>query len=573
MINLRNPREYIETFLRIRTKDGQEIKLTLKPAQLKLYAAVKAQADAGKPVRVIVLKARQMGFSTLISALLFHACATQENRAGLFLAHVSEATANLHAMHKRFFDGLPARIRPMRAASNATELKFENPTKNTEDKKRQPGLRSRLRCATAGGSGVGRSDTLQYVHASEFAFWPDGITTKADILTGILQAVPALPGTMVFIESTAKGYDEFHRLWEDAVEGRSDFVPVFFPWFEEPDYRRPVPPGTVWTQEERDIQTQFGLCEEQLAWRRWSIQNNCGGDLEKFHQEYPATPEEAFIASGSCWFQLHAVQARLAELQKHPVQGQRRGSFDYTVRYDAALQDVTLENVRFVDNPQGAVTIFRQPEPGAPYVLGGDTAGEGSDWFGAYVIDNRDCSMCAVLHQKYDEKSYALQVFCLGQYFNQALVGLEVNFSTYPTRKLEQMGYKKLYVREHPDTYKGTHKSAFGYRTDGVTRPAMLAECREIFEAKPEAVCHEALLREMLTFVKDKNGRPAALEGEHDDLVMSWAITLKIRIQQRTTTEPPKGKRVAWTKDMWEDWNHADAAEREELTRMWGRPY
>ena len=197
-MNLRNAREYIEKLLWIRTKEGDETRLVLKPAQRKLYEAVKQQVEAGKPVRIIVLKARQMGFSTLISGLIFHACATQENRNALLVAHVADATANLHQMHLRFFDRLPPRLRPMRAGSNVMGIVFANPSKDPAERAREPGLRSRIRCATAGGKGVGRSDTLQYVHASEYAFWPDGINTKSDTLLGILQAVPALPGTMVF---------------------------------------------------------------------------------------------------------------------------------------------------------------------------------------------------------------------------------------------------------------------------------------------------------------------------------------------------------------------------------------
>ena len=572
MINPRNPREYIESFLRIRTKDGQEVPLRLKPAQLKLYAAVKKQADAGKPVRVIVLKARQMGFSTLISALIFHGAATQENRAGLFMAHVSEATANLHAMHKRFYDGLPEPVRPMRAASNATELRFENPSKDPAEKAKDPGLRSKLRCATAGGSGVGRSDTLQFVHCSEFAFWPDGLAqSKAETLNGILQAVPALPGTMVFIESTANGYDEFQRMWEDACAGRSDFVPVFFAWFEEPGYRMAVPPGTVWTREERAIQKRFGLDDEQLAWRRWAIQNNCGGSLELFHQEYPATPEEAFIASGSCWFDKELAIERLRALREDPPT-YRRGSFVYEKVYDEALRDMTITDVRWQEDPEGPVWIYREPEQGVPYVLGGDTAGEGSDWFSGFVIDNTSAQMCAVVHKAFDEAAYAEQIFCLGQFYNTALVGLEVNFSIYPTALLQSMGYRRLYVRRIEDSYTHKPKEAYGFRTDRVTRPAMLAQAAEVFLQRPELICHEGLLQEMIAFVKDEKGRPAAMAGKHDDLVMGWAITMFIRDQQATVRPAAKSEGRKWTRDMWEDYRAATPAQRKLLEAEWGRP-
>ena len=91
--------------------------------------------------------------------------------------------------------------------------------KRYREKAERPGLRSRLRCATAGGKGIGRSDTLQCVHLSEYAFWPEGSDGKAATLTGILQAVPSMPGTMVVIESTANGYEDFKDRWDAAVAG------------------------------------------------------------------------------------------------------------------------------------------------------------------------------------------------------------------------------------------------------------------------------------------------------------------------------------------------------------------
>lgn len=566
MIDPRNAREYIEHFLRIRDKGGQEVLLRMNPAQERLYGVVRDQVRQGKPVRIIVLKARQMGFSTLISAILFHACAMQRNRAAMLVAHTAEATSNLHAMHKRFYDGLPAPLRPMRAASNAIELRFQSAAKRQADRDAEPGLRSWIRCATAGGEGIGRSATLQYVHASEFAFWPGD---KAETLLGLMQAVPPTAGTMVFIESTANGYDEFKHRWDDAVAGRSEFVPVFFPWYEEAGYRRAVPPGTVWTPEEQELAERYGLDGEQLAWRRWAITTNCGGDLDKFHQEYPISPEEAFITSGSCYFDAAVIQRRLSELWSRPEKPVKRGAFVYKKRWDAALQRATLYDIRFEERDGGPVTIWAEPEKGTPYVLGGDTAGEGSDWFSAYVIDNTSAQMCARIYQQQDEAGFTEQVFCLGQHFNTALVGLEVNFSTYPVRVLEELGYPKQFVREAEDDYTHAVRRSFGWRTDGVTRPAMLSELRAAVEAHPEIVKDPELLQEMLVFVKDANGRPAAQQGEHDDLVMGYGITLKIRDQQAANR---RQTRQRYTKDMLEDWLAGTPKQRAEMERMWGGP-
>lgn len=149
-------REYIESCLKIRTKSGAVVPFRLNAAQQKLYAVAKRQQDEGKPVRIIILKARQLGFSTLTEALLFHACATRANVNALVVAHREDATANLFRMSKLFYDELPAPLKPMLRTSNAQELVFENPSRASRGA--LPGLRSRFRCATAGGRGIGRSD-------------------------------------------------------------------------------------------------------------------------------------------------------------------------------------------------------------------------------------------------------------------------------------------------------------------------------------------------------------------------------------------------------------------------------
>ena len=398
----------------------------LNAAQQKLYAVAKRQQDEGKPVRIIILKARQLGFSTLTEALLFHACATRANVNALVVAHREDATANLFRMSKLFYDELPAPVKPMLRTSNAQELVFENPSRASRGA--LPGLRSRFRCATAGGRGIGRSDTLQCVHLSEYAFWPEGGESKAATLAGILQAVPSRPGTMVIMESTANGCEDFKDRWDAAVAGENDFEPVFFAWFENPDYAMPVEPGIEWTAEERETRERYSLSWEQLRWRRWCIANNCGGSRDMFRQEYPANPDEAFLHSGSGVFD-NALVIRRREEAASPV---RRGRF--------VPGDKDGESV-WQDDDAGEICIYRECEPGHPYVLGGDTAGEGSDWFTAHVIDNSTGEQAASLRRRFSEPEYVRQVYALGRHYNDALVALETNFSTYPVMKLAELGY------------------------------------------------------------------------------------------------------------------------------------
>lgn len=515
--------DYIENCLKIKTKSGTVVPFRLNDAQRKLYAVAKRQQDAGKPVRLIILKARQLGFSTLTEGLIFHACATRKNVNALIVAHREDATANLFRMSKLFYDELPAPVKPMLRASNAQELVFENPSKLRSEREARPGLRSRIRCATAGGRGIGRSDTLQCVHLSEYAFWPDGADGKASTLAGILQAVPSLPGTMVVIESTANGFEDFKERWDAAVAGENDFEPVFFAWFENPDYSMPVVPGTEWTPEERDLKAAYQLTDEQLQWRRWCIANNCGGSLDMFRQEYPASPGEAFLHSGTGVFDNEQIVLRLERLPEPAGRGE-------------------FTDGEWTESETGAITLYKLPEEGVPYVLGGDTAGEGSDYFTAIVIDNVSGRIVAKLRQKYSEPEYVRQIYALGRFYNDALVAIETNFSTYPVMKLQEMEYPNQYSREREDTYTRQMKKSYGFRTDRQSRPRAIANLVEVFSSHPEWFTDRELLEEMLTFCYNEDHRPEALAGKHDDLVMGAAITYAVRHQQRMTvlTEPEK---------------------------------
>ena len=515
--------DYIESCLKIKTKSGTVVPFRLNDAQRKLYAVAKRQQDAGKPVRLIILKARQLGFSTLTEGLIFHACATRKNVNALIVAHREDATANLFRMSKLFYDELPAPVKPMLRASNAQELVFENPSKLRSEREARPGLRSRIRCATAGGRGIGRSDTLQCVHLSEYAFWPDGADGKASTLAGILQAVPSLPGTMVVIESTANGFEDFKERWDAAVAGENDFEPVFFAWFENPDYSMPVVPGTEWTPEERDLKAAYQLTDEQLQWRRWCIANNCGGSLDMFRQEYPASPGEAFLHSGTGVFDNEQIVLRLERLPSPAGRGE-------------------FADGEWTESETGAITLYELPEEGVPYVLGGDTAGEGSDYFTAIVIDNVSGRIAAKLRQKYSEPEYVRQIYALGRFYNDALVAIETNFSTYPVMKLQEMEYPNQYSREREDTYTRQMRKSYGFRTDRQSRPRAIANLVEVFSSHPEWFTDRELLEEMLTFCYNEDHRPEALAGKHDDLVMGAAITYAVRHQQRMTvlTEPEK---------------------------------
>lgn len=563
---LRNCRQYVESFLKIRTKEGELKPLILNEPQQKLYKALQEQAAAGVPVRLIVLKARQMGFSTLSGGVIFQRTATRPDTESLIVAHKADATANLFGMYRQFYEQLPEFIQPMRKAVNAQELVFDNPSRDPSDKRKHPGLRSRIRCATAGGQGVGRSYTVQNVHMSEYAFWPGD---KNLTFAGIMQAVPDRPGTIVIIESTANGFDDFKDKWDDACAAwdrgeRDGFRPIFFAWWEMPDYRKPVPPDFQATPEELEIAAAYGLDMEQIVWRRWCIRNNCGGSLDLFHQEYPASPDEAFVASGACIFNKEHIILQRERARKLP---RKKGRFTYKYNGLSVIEAV------FQEAWNGEISVLKDPMEGHPYVIGGDTAGEGSDYFAAHVLDNSTGEIVAVLHQQNGEGEYIRQVICLGRWYNAALIGIESNFSTFANNELARLNYPNIYVREQTDVYTGELKKAFGFRTDTITRPLILSELVELTEQHLELVTDYETLGEMLTFVRKENGKAEAQEGKHDDLVMSYAIANHIRSRQsmQIKTKGKKKPELEWTPDMKQDYQRATPEQRELLLQLWGR--
>lgn len=505
-----NTKKYIEEYIKIRDKNGKVIPLKLNEPQMKYYNVIKELHEQEKPIRIIILKARQMGFSTETESIIFKNVVTNHNYNAGIVAHKEDSTANLFNMSKRMLEYLPDSIKPEQKKSNAKELVFNN-DKGT-------GLDSKMKCMTAGGKGIGRSDTFTALHLSELAFWEGD---KQDILLGLLQAVPNIPESMVIIESTANGFDYFKELWDKAVAGENDFYPLFVGWNELKEYQMTYT-GFELTEDEIELQTVYNLTLEQLTWRRWCIKNNCGGDIEKFKQEYPICPDEAFLSTGQCYFDKEKVINRIRKV----VEPIKRGSFLYK------YENNQVSDIRFNENIKGTIKIFEEPQEGVPYVLAGDTAGEGSDNFTAQVINNITGKQVAVLKQQYSELEYAQQVYCLGLYYNTALIGIETNFSTYPNEKLQEWDYPNLYIREKADTYVNRYNKSFGFKTTPVTRPLILGQLQEIVLEEIDNINDIDTLREMLTFIKNKVGRPEAEVGFHDDLVMALAIVYYIRTQQ-----------------------------------------
>ena len=264
--------------LKIRPKAGSLVPFTFNPAQRELHRIIEEQRARTGRVRVIVLKARQLGISTYVAARYYKQTTSNPGLRTIIIGHEKVASKNLFQLVKRFHEYMPDGMRQSTGTSNAEELIFDN-------------IDSGYLVSVATEEGSGRSATAQILHASEAAFWVD-LPTQ---LAALMQTVPDIDGTEIIIETTANGYNDFHKLWRKAESGGSEFTAVFLPWSIDPAYRAKLPDDFVMTAEETKLAELHGLDAEQICWRRNKISGF--SSEEYFCQEYPLVASEAFIAA------------------------------------------------------------------------------------------------------------------------------------------------------------------------------------------------------------------------------------------------------------------------------------
>jgi hypothetical protein len=256
------------------------VPLALNRIQKHIHQRLQEQLKTQGFIRAIILKGRQGGVSTYTEGRFYWRVTHRKGVRAFILTHEQEATNSLFEMVERYHEHCPREVRPHTGASNEKEIHFDR-------------LDSGYRVATAGTKAAGRSQTLQYLHWSEVAFSPFAETHA----TGVMQAVPMAPGTEVILESTANGIGNFfHKTWQDAEAGKSEYIAIFVPWFWTDEYRLPVAADFKLEAEEIAVQSAHDLDLEQMAWRRAKIVEL--GSEAKFCQEYPATAAEAFQSSG-----------------------------------------------------------------------------------------------------------------------------------------------------------------------------------------------------------------------------------------------------------------------------------
>jgi hypothetical protein len=566
MKEILSPRNYIPAFLKIRDKNANLVQFKFNKAQRFVLDKIEDLKRREKPVRLILLKARQLGMSTFSEGYIFNDTATNPLKTSIIVAHEDSASQNLYQMYKTFYENLPPELTPMTKYSNAQEMLFENPTNDIDDKRKNPGLQSKVRVASARNVSTGRSMTIHNLHASEVAFWQDAKT----LMTGLMQTIPDTPNTSVIIESTANGVGGyFYDMCMQAMRGENDFTLIFLPWYldegytmnfndesERDDFIKQVSSVTkdndgndIHTEEWEIIQSasnDFGIdiTYEQLNWRRYTIRNKCNNDIEMFHQEYPSTPMEAFVASGRPRFSISTIRKYL----KQAAQGVR----GYLEWVEPLGERYTGQHVRFVEDPKGYIELWKKPEEDKFYCIGADVA-EGlinGDYSTGLVYD-WDFNIVATWHGHIDPDLFGEELVKLGAFYNEAYLGIEVNNHGLTTIKaVQRLEYWNIYYQKTFDKLTEKVTQSVGWKTTTKTKPLMIDKLAEFIREGYIGIKSKDLLMECLTYVIDDKGATNAQDGCYDDLVMGAAIGLQLCLEgkgESFTPEVPKESKRANT--------------------------
>jgi hypothetical protein len=517
--------------LTIKTKSAELVTFVPNSVQRfflnKIKEWQKRNKEQGRPTLIWVLKARQMGISTLVEAIIYSHTSQHPNVNSLIIADDIDGSDYLFEMSKLYHEQLSPWLRPELKKSNRKELTFQD-------------THSNIFVDTAGNTRAGRKYTFQIVHGSEVAFW----AKPKELFLGLNQAIPDNPKSLVICETTANGVGGyFYNEWQRAVQGRTDWIPVFIPWYWHDEYiLADAEDLVIGAYEEQDVAVDEkhlavlmekdgqDRIEGRLAWRRWCIKNKCGGDVDLFRQEYPSTPDEAFITSGNCRFNMTVLKDIRREDIREP---------EAVGRLNLLQQQISFE-----PDEQGILKIFTKPKSIYRYIIGSDVAegiedeefekdseGDKTDYSTAQVLRHDTLEQVAELRCKYDPLTFAEELRRLGYYYNRAFVGIENNNHGYTViRKLIEIYLEPfIFHMEMFDQKRRVRRKKYGYSTNTKYKPIAINEMDELIRIRETTIRSADLLHECMNYIREPDGKTNAATGCHDDLVMAYAIALQMR--------------------------------------------
>jgi hypothetical protein len=490
--------------LTIKTKQLKYKKLNLTTgdefawAQNQLVDEVERQYNAGLPVRIIVLKARQLGISTVTEGILFWWTFIHKGVNGLILAYRSDTAEDIFNMTKTYWDTWPFKDHYTQKYATRKQLQWVE-------------TGSALRVATAGSRG-GRGSTFHAIHATECAFYQD----PRGLMGGLEQTLPHEHGTIEVLESTANGVGNWwHERWQAAEAGDNDYVPLFFPWFKHYEYRRKTTlciPQEL-TADERHI-ISLGADYENIEWYRWALGNRADGDEAMLLQEYPSTPEDAFIATGRPVFSPQFLKECY-----EPAKGYR-GTL---IRNDNG-------KVKWQADEAGGLTIFRAPARDGRedrYMVSGDPSMTvDGDPACVQVFSRETMEQVAVWHGRIDPSSFAEVMMRIGEYYNNAMLCPEVEGGGYGTIALIlDRGYPNVWQHRWHDRAPGKAAMNYGWSTNGNRKLQAVGRVQKLIYEHAITIHDRKTYSQMFNYTFLDNGEMSnANDEDHDDAVMALCI-------------------------------------------------
>lgn len=515
-------------YLTIKTKQGELKRLELNTVQKRLMGLIRLRLNEKKPIRIIILKARQTGISTLLEAIGYAITSQHEAVNSLVVADDIDGANYLFGMQKLFQEMLDPHLRPIPKHSNEKKLEFEH-------------IHSQVLIDTSDNLSAGRKFTFRFVHLSEISRFRDLKT----LMLGINQAVPNLPGTMIIAETTANGMNQFYDEWvaveEASKQGLTDWECFFIPWFEVSEYRLendyPVDAiefPTVTDREnflidERMLKDKYGLDNAQINWRRWCIVNNCNRNVLQFNQEFPDCAKTAFVSTGDNFFNKQAL-------------GRQE-----SVR-PLSIGNIVKEGGRYVwrEDKTGLFKVYEFPKRDGQYVVAGDPAEglEGGDKSAGIVLDKKMNKTACVYNHNISPDRFEEDLIKMGYFYNNAIIACESKGYGYSINQGLYKNYGNVYRKIKNKKGFIEQTQDLGWNTNSVTRPQMLAQLSSEIQNGSTDLLDKDLIGQAWTFVNNvKRGQPEAEKGKADDLIMARAIAGQVRSEK-----PYREKFIAYPK-------------------------
>ena len=543
----------IESLLKIQTKEGGKVApFILNDAQVDTYIEMCKQKLNGEPVRIDVLKSRQLGMSTFISAIFFLKTLFTPNFKACVVADTKDHASNIFAKYNFFYSHLDDE-NPNRARIKELEKDRARNKEAIRDLTYKPDIKwargqtylettynSILEVVVAGES-AGRSSTYQLIHFSEVAFFENLISTTTALMSTV--SIKNLD-SMIFFETTANGYNAYKEIWDEDFSGKTAFKAVFFPWFTDNQAtlgvrEKDLEEMPTWLREK---QKEHGLSDEQMEWylTQFRLMRNKKSECL---QEFPFTPTDCFISTGNFVFNNELVRIRKQEIVNSPRP--KVGNFIYEASYSVDGRDIEIKKSDFLPCRDGAVRIYKEPEKDVPYILICDPNNSGLDDTAMQVIDNRNSEQVAVFKSNsYSLSEVSFFLYLLAKKYNYAFISVEMNTNPPIIENLLKLGYpiRQIYVRQEigASNYLEPLKKTLGHKITPANRDYLIDTFVEIFTSNPRIINDYDTICELETFQNvakyDKNGKVSGIKREaagnnHDDLVMSLIPLSMIRKQ------------------------------------------